>query len=72
VSEKKGLKIFENKDEELKMLKGGLHSLYPSRNIFRDIKSRKMRWAGHVTPSEAGNFFLHHRVHNGSGAHSAF
>jgi hypothetical protein len=26
-----------------------LHSLYSSLNIFRVIKSRRMRWAGHVT-----------------------
>jgi hypothetical protein len=26
-----------------------LHSLYPSRNIVRVIKARRMRWAGHVT-----------------------
>jgi hypothetical protein len=25
-----------------------LHSLYTSLNIFRVIKSRRMRWAGHV------------------------
>jgi hypothetical protein len=25
-----------------------LHNLYPSRNIIRVIKSRRMRWAGHV------------------------
>jgi hypothetical protein len=25
-----------------------LHSLYSSPNIFRAIKSRRMRWAGHV------------------------
>jgi hypothetical protein len=25
-----------------------LHSLYPSPNIVRVIKSRRMRWAGHV------------------------
>jgi hypothetical protein len=27
----------------------GLHSLYSSPNIIRVIKSRRMRWAGHVT-----------------------
>jgi hypothetical protein len=26
-----------------------LHNLYSSPNIIRMIKSRKMRWAGHVT-----------------------
>jgi hypothetical protein len=27
-----------------------LHNLYSSPNIIRMIKSRRMRWAGHVTP----------------------
>jgi hypothetical protein len=27
---------------------GELHNLYSSANIFRWIKSRRMRWAGHV------------------------
>ena len=30
------------------------HILYPSLNIFRAIKSRKMRWAGHVACMEEG------------------
>ena len=25
-----------------------LHALYSSPNIIRDLKSRRMRWAGHV------------------------
>jgi hypothetical protein len=25
-----------------------LHTLYPSPNIFREIKSRRIRWVGHV------------------------
>jgi hypothetical protein len=29
-------------------LKDELHSLYPSPNIVRVVKSRKLRWAGHV------------------------
>jgi hypothetical protein len=27
---------------------GELHNFYSSRNIIRQIKSRRMRWAGHV------------------------
>jgi hypothetical protein len=30
-----------------------IHSLYPSPNIVRMIKSRRMRWAGHVARMEA-------------------
>jgi hypothetical protein len=29
-----------------------LHNLYSSPNIIRMIKSRRMRWAGHVAPIE--------------------
>ena len=31
-----------------------LHSLYRSPNIVRVIKSRRLRWAGHVARMEAG------------------
>ena len=31
-----------------------LHSLYPSSNIVRVIKSRRLRWAGHVARMEEG------------------
>jgi hypothetical protein len=31
-----------------------LHSLYSSPNILRVIKSRRMRWAGHVARMEEG------------------
>jgi hypothetical protein len=31
-----------------------LHSLYSSPNIVREIKSRRMRWAGHVARMEEG------------------
>jgi hypothetical protein len=45
-------KIFGPKREEdrsrRKLHNDGLHSLYSSPNIVRVIKSRKMRWAGHV------------------------
>jgi hypothetical protein len=30
----------------------GLHNLYASPNIIREIKSRRMKWAGHVTSME--------------------
>jgi hypothetical protein len=45
-------KIFEPKREEdgswRKLHNDELHSLYSSPNIVRVIKSRGMRWAGHV------------------------
>jgi len=45
-------KIFGPKKDEdrsrKKLNKDELHSLYSSPNIFRVIKSRRMRWAGHV------------------------
>ena len=31
-----------------------LHSLYRSPNIIREIKSRRLRWAGHVARMEEG------------------
>jgi hypothetical protein len=34
-----------------------LHSLYSSPNIVRVIKSRRMRWAGHVARMEEGEVF---------------
>jgi hypothetical protein len=55
------LRVFENrvlrrisglKREEVgscrKLHNDELHSLYPSPNIVRAIRSRRMRWAGHV------------------------
>jgi hypothetical protein len=45
-------KIFGSKREEdgswRKLDNDGLHNLYSSPNIVRVIKSRRMRWAGHV------------------------
>jgi hypothetical protein len=45
-------RIFGPKREEdgswRKLHNGELHSLYSSANIIRVIKSRRMRWAGHV------------------------
>jgi hypothetical protein len=53
VSEKKVLRIFGPKREEdgswRKLHNDELHSLYSSPNIVRVIKSRMMRWMGHVT-----------------------
>jgi hypothetical protein len=59
--EEHGLRVFENrvlrkifgpKMEEdgswRKLHNDELHDLYSSPNIFRMIKSRRMRWAGHV------------------------
>ena len=34
-----------------------LHSLYRSPNIVRVIKSRRLRWAGHVARMEGGSAF---------------
>jgi hypothetical protein len=53
VSENRVLrKIFGSKREDdgswRKLHNDELHSLYPSPNIVRVIKSRRMRWAGHV------------------------
>jgi hypothetical protein len=54
VSENRELRrIFGTKREELAvgwrgLDNGGLHNLYASTDIIRVIKSRKMRWAGHV------------------------
>jgi hypothetical protein len=46
-------RIFGPKRDEVtgewrKMHSGELHDLYPSPDIIRQIKSRAMRWAGHV------------------------
>jgi hypothetical protein len=45
-------KIFGPKREEdrswRKLHNDKLHDMYPSPNIVREIKSRTMRWAGHV------------------------
>jgi hypothetical protein len=52
VFEKRVLRIFGPKREEdgswRKLHNYELHSLYSSPNIVRVIKSRRMRWAGHV------------------------
>jgi hypothetical protein len=43
-----GLKRDEVTGEWKKLHSGELHNLYSSPDIFRQIKSRRMRWAGHV------------------------
>jgi hypothetical protein len=52
VSENSVLRIFGPKREEdeswRKLHNDEIHSLYSSPNIVRVIKSRRMRWAGHV------------------------
>jgi hypothetical protein len=52
VFENRVLRIFGPKKEEdgswRKLHNDELHSLYSSLNIVRVIKSRRMRWAGHV------------------------
>jgi hypothetical protein len=51
-------RIFGPKREEdgswRKLHDDELHSLYSSPNIVRVIKSRRMRWAGHVARMEEG------------------
>jgi hypothetical protein len=46
------LRVFGNRDEVTgewrKLHNGELHNLYSSPDIIRQIKSRRMRWAGHV------------------------
>jgi hypothetical protein len=47
-------RIFGPKSDEVtgewrKLHNGELHNLYSSTDIIRQIKSRRMRWAGHVT-----------------------
>jgi hypothetical protein len=37
-----------------KLHNGELHDLYSSPDIIRQIKSRRMRWAGHMARTEEG------------------
>jgi hypothetical protein len=53
VFENKMLKIFRPKRDEVtgdwrKLYNEELHNVYSSPNLTRMIKSRRMRWAGHV------------------------
>jgi hypothetical protein len=62
------LRVFENRvlrrifgpkrdkvtGEWRKLHNGEFHNLYSSQDIIRQIKSRKMRWAGHVARMEEG------------------
>ena len=48
-----GLKRYAN-GERRRLRNEELHSLYRSPNIFRVIKSRILRWAGHVARMEEG------------------
>ena len=50
-------KIFGAKRDEItgecrKLHKAKLHSLYSSPNIIKNLKSRRLRWAGHVARTE--------------------
>jgi hypothetical protein len=58
VSENRVLRIFGPRREEggslRKLHNDELHNLHSSQNSVRVIKSRKIRWAGHVTRMEQG------------------
>ena len=50
-------KIFGTKGDEItgewrKLHNAELHALYSSPNIIRNLKSRRLRWAGHVARME--------------------
>jgi hypothetical protein len=47
-----GPKKDEEREEWRRLHKKELHALYSSPNIIRVIKSRRLRWAGHVARSE--------------------
>jgi hypothetical protein len=59
-------RIFGPKREEdgswRKLHDDELHSLYSSPNIVRVIKSKRMRWAGHVARMGRGEVFTGYRV----------
>jgi hypothetical protein len=52
VFENRGVRIFGSKRDEVTRKRrkhsGELHNLYSSPDIIRQIKLRRMRWAGHV------------------------
>jgi hypothetical protein len=72
------LKVFENRvlkrifgpkrDEVMgdrrKLHNGELHNLYSSPDIIRQIKSRRMRWAGHVAQMGEGRNMYRFLVRN--------
>ena len=47
-----GAKRHEITGERRKLHNAGLHALHYSPNIIRNIKSRRLRWAGHVARTE--------------------
>jgi hypothetical protein len=49
-----GPKMGEVTGEWRKLHRGELHNLYPSPDIIRQIKARRMRWAGHVARTGEG------------------
>jgi hypothetical protein len=49
-----GLRGVEVKGEWRKLHSGELHNLYSPSNIIRQMKSRRMRWAGHVARRGGG------------------
>jgi hypothetical protein len=57
------LRIFGPEREEdgswRKLHSDELHSLYSSPNIVRVIKSRRVKWAGHVATFGVGRGFIH-------------
>jgi hypothetical protein len=63
VFENRVLRIFGPKRDEVmgecrKLHNKELHNLYSSPDIIRQIKSRRMRWAGHVASmQEGGNIY---------------
>jgi hypothetical protein len=68
IREEHRLRVFENRvlrrifgpkwdevtGEWRKLRSGELHNLYSSPGIIRQIKSRRMRWTGHVAPMGEG------------------
>jgi hypothetical protein len=48
IHEQKEVPVDEVTGEWRKLHNGELHNLYSSPDIIRQVKSRRMRWAGHV------------------------